>query len=77
MEAIRLEFQPEIREKVLKLLSEFSPSELTIIEEDSDFENDKRKVHEAYAKLKSGNEKLYSVDEVDSILDNTFSEYDN
>ncbi|UPZ13893.1 hypothetical protein [Flavobacterium humidisoli] len=77
MEAIRLEFQPEIREKVLKLLSEFSPSELTIIEEDSDFENDKRKVRAAYAKLKSGNEKLYSVDEVDSILDNTFSEYDN
>jgi hypothetical protein len=77
MEAIRLEFQPEIREKVLKLLSEFSPSELTIIEEDSDFENDKRKVRAAYAKLKSGNEKLYSVDDVDSILDNTFSEYDN
>lgn len=76
MEAIRLEFQPEIREKVLKLLSEFSPSELRIIE-DSDFENDKRKVHAAYAKLKSGNEKLYSIDEVDSILDNTFSEYDN
>lgn len=77
MEAIRLEFQPEIREKVLKLLSKFSPSELRIIEEDSDFENDKRKVHVAYAKLKSGNEKLYSVEEVDSILDNTFSEYDN
>ncbi|WP_343697535.1 hypothetical protein [Flavobacterium sp.] len=77
MEAIRLEFQPEIREKVLKLLSEFSTSELRIIEEDSDFEDDKRKVHAAYAKLKSGNEKLYSVDEVDSILDNTFSEYDN
>ncbi|WP_289658048.1 hypothetical protein [Flavobacterium panacagri] len=77
MEAIRLEFQPEIREKVLKLLSRFSPNELTIIEEDSDFENDKEKVHAAYTKLKSGNEKLYSIDEVDSILDNTFSEYDN
>ncbi|MET3027867.1 hypothetical protein ABXT06_14405 [Flavobacterium sp. UW10123] len=77
MEAIRLEFQPEIREKVLKLLSKFSSSELRIIEEDSDFENDKRKVHAAYAKLKSGDEKLYSVDEADSILDNAFSEYDN
>ncbi|UWY26539.1 hypothetical protein N4T20_12530 [Flavobacterium sp. TR2] len=77
MEAIRLEFLPEIREKVLKLLSEFSPSELTIIEEDSDFENDKSKVQAAYAKLKSGNEKLYSIDEVDSILDDTFSQYDN
>lgn len=77
MEAIRLEFQPEIKEKVLKLLSEFSPSELRIIEEDFDFENDKSKVRAAYAKLKSGNEKLYSIDEVDSILDNTFSEYDN
>lgn len=81
MEAIRLEFQPEIKEKILKLLSSFSSDELKIVEEDTfvdtDFEENKRKLEIAYAKLKTGSEKLYSINEVDSILDDTFSEYDN
>ncbi|MDP5201602.1 hypothetical protein [Flavobacterium sp. DG2-3] len=81
MEAIRLEFQPEIKEKILKLLSGFSSEELRIVDEDDfydpNFKENKRKLEVAYAKLKNGNEKLYSIDEVDSILDDTFSEYDN
>lgn len=77
MEAIRLEFQPEIKEKVLKLLSEFSPSELRIIEEDSDFEEDKRKLQNAYDKLKSGNTKLYTFEELDKILEKTISKYES
>lgn len=77
MEAIRLEFQPEIKEKVLKLLSEFSPSELRIIEEDSDFEEDKRKLQNAYDKLKSGNTKLYTFEELDEILEKTISKYES
>ncbi|KAF2518083.1 hypothetical protein E0W73_00915 [Flavobacterium foetidum] len=81
MEAIRLEFQPEIKEKILKLLSSFSTDELRIVEEDSfsdsNFEEDKKKLEIAYAKLKGGGEKLYSVDEASSILDETFSKYDN
>jgi hypothetical protein len=77
MEAIRSEFQPEIKEKALIFLSSFSSDELKITAEDSDFDENKKKVHAAYSKLKSGNEKLYSIDEVDLILDNTFSEYDN
>ena len=77
MEAIRLEFQPEIKAKILEFLSTFSPDELKIVQEDSEFEGNKRKLHIAYAKLKSGTEKMYSIDEVDAILDNTFSEYDS
>lgn len=81
MEAIRLEFQPEIKEKILKLLSRFSSDELKIVEEDGfvdpDFEENKRKLEIAYTKLKSGDEKVYSIDEADSILDDMFSEYDN
>jgi hypothetical protein len=77
MEAIRLEFQPEIKAKILELLSTFSSDELKIVQEDSEFEENKMKLHIAYAKLKSGTEKMYSIDEVDAILDNTFSEYDS
>lgn len=77
MEAIRLEFQPEIKEKVLKLLSEFSSNELRIIEENSDFDENKKKVHAAYSKLKNGTARLYSEEEVDEFLEKTISKYED
>lgn len=77
MEAIRLEFQPEIKEKILELLSSFSSDQLKIVQEEPDFEENKRKLDFAYAKLKSGNEKMYSIEEVDAILDKTFLKYDS
>jgi hypothetical protein len=61
----------------LELLSSFSSDELKIVQEDSDFDENKRKLENAYAKLKSGTEKMYSIDEVDAILDKTFSDYDS
>lgn len=77
METIRLEFQPKIKAKILELLSSFSSDELKIVQEDSNFDENKRKLDVAYDKLKSGNEKLYTVEEADAILDKTFSEYDS
>ena len=77
METIRLEFQPKIKAKILELLSSFSSDELKIVQEDHDFDENKRKLDVAYAKLKSNTEKLYTIDEVDAILDKTFSEYDS
>jgi len=77
METIRLEFNSNIKDKILELLSSFSSDELRIVQEDSNFEENKRKLEKAYAKLKSGNEKMYSIDEVDAFLDKTFSEYDS
>jgi hypothetical protein len=77
METLRLEFQPNIKAKILELLSSFSSDELIIVQEDPFFDENKRKLDIAYAKLKSGTEKFYSIDEVDAILDKTFSEYDS
>ena len=77
METIRLEFNPNIKAKILELLSSFSSDELKIVQEDFDFNEEKKKINNAYAKLKSGTEKMYSIDEVDAILDKTFSEYDS
>ena len=77
METIRLEFQPNIKAKILEFLSSFSSDELKIVQEDSNFEDNKKKLEDAYAKLKSGSEKMYSIDELDAILDETFSEYDS
>ena len=61
----------------MELLSSFSSDELRIVQEDLDFDENKKKIAIAYAKLKSGTEKMYSIDEVDAILDKTFSEYDS
>lgn len=77
MESIRLEFQPNIKAKILELLSSFSSEELTIVQEDLDFDENKRNLELAYAKLKSGNEKMYTIEEADAFLDKTFSKYDS
>jgi len=77
METIRLEFQPKIKAKILELLSSFSSDELKIVQEDLDFDENKKKIAIAYAKLKSGTEKMYSIDEVDAILEETISKYEN
>jgi hypothetical protein len=77
METIRLEFEPKIKAKILELLSSFSSDELKIFQEDLNFDENKRKLDVAYAKLKSGNDKLYTVEEADAILDKIFSEYDS
>ena len=44
METIRLEFQPNIKTKILELLCSFSSDELKIVQEDSDFDENKRKL---------------------------------
>ena len=77
MESIRLEFQPNIKAKILELLSSFSSEELTIVQEDPDFEENKRKLDLAYAKIKNGTAHNYSLDELDAFLEKTISEYEN
>lgn len=77
METIRLEFQPNMKIKILELLSSFSSDELKIIHEDAEFEKNKTKLDFAYAKLKSGTEKMFSVEEFEAALDEKFSKYDH
>jgi hypothetical protein len=77
METIRLEFQPKIKAKILELLSSFSSDELKIVQEDLDFDENKKKIAIAYAKLKSGTAKFYTLEEVDAILEETISKYEN
>ena len=77
MEAIRLEFQPEIKAKILEFLSTFSSDELKIVEEDSDFLKNKRKLDDSLEKIRNGTAKLYSFEELDAILEKTISEYES
>jgi hypothetical protein len=77
MEAIRLEFQPEIKAKILEFLSTFSPDELKIVQEDSEFLKNKRKLDASLAKIRNGTAKFYTLEEVDAILEETISKYEN
>ena len=81
MQTLRLEFQPEIKAKILELLSSFSSDELKIVQEDEffdqQFEGNKRKLEISLAKIKNGTAKFYTLDEVDAYIDKTISEYEN
>ena len=77
METIRIEFQPNIKAKILELLSSFSSDELKIIEEDADFEKNKRMIQSRIDKIDSGKAKFYTIEEVDAILEETISKYEN
>jgi hypothetical protein len=77
MEAIRIEFQPSIKEKILELLSTFSPDEVKIEFEDPNFAQNKRMLDEALEKINNGTAKLYTIEEVDDFLEKTISKYES
>jgi len=77
METIRLEFQPNIKAKILELLSSFSSDELKIIREDENFIDNKRELDASLEKIHNGTAKLYSFEELDAILEKTISEYES
>ena len=77
MEAIRLEFKSEIKEKILELLSSFSSDELKIVQEDAEFNRNKRKLDLELTKINNGTAEFCSPEEFDTILDEIFTEYDN
>ena len=77
METIRLEFQPNIKAKILELLSSFSSDELKIVQEDTNFDSNKRKLDLELAKINDGTAEFCSADELDAMMDEIFTEYDN
>ncbi len=77
MEAIRLEFQLEIKAKILEFLSTFSSNELKIVQEDENFIENKRELDASLEKIHNGTAKLYSFEELDAILEKTISEYES
>lgn len=77
METIRLEFQPNIKAKILELLSSFSSDELKIVQESSTFEEEKRKLQACAEEIDNGTAQFVSFEELDLFLEETISEYEN
>ncbi|MBF4516569.1 hypothetical protein IRZ71_09445 [Flavobacterium sp. ANB] len=77
MEAIRLEFQPEIKEKILKFLSSFSSDELKITQEDPDFDENRKKLQERAEKITNGTAEYSTFEELNILLEDTISKYEH
>jgi hypothetical protein len=77
METIRLEFQPNIKAKILELLSSFSSDELKIVQERPTFEEEKRKLEAIVAEIDNGTAQFVSFEELDSFLEETISRYED
>jgi cell division septum initiation protein DivIVA len=58
-------------------LSSFSEKECKVVTEDSSFIENKRKLDVSLEKINNGTAKFYSIDEVDSYLDDVISKYVN
>ncbi|TRX36892.1 hypothetical protein FNW52_06550 [Flavobacterium sp. ZT3R18] len=76
METLRLEFQPNIKAKLLELLSSFSSDELKIVQERSSFEDEKRMLQARMDKINNGTAVYSSFEELDILLEETISKYE-
>ncbi len=76
MATIKLKVSEKILDKVLWLLGQFSPEEVEVIESDAVFKANKSELNEELEKLKSGEGKTYSLEEVDAILEETIRKYE-
>jgi hypothetical protein len=77
METLRLEFQPSIKAKILELLSSFSSDELKIVQERSSFEEEKRMLQARMDKIDNGTAVYSSFEELDILLEETISKYED
>lgn len=83
METIKIEFQSNVKEKLIEFLNSFSKSELHIVEEDNAIIKDesywehRNRLHREVEKIKSGESKLISFDELDAKLEATISKYES
>ena len=83
METITIEYQSNIKEKLIAFLNSFSKNELMIVEER--FQNDKDeafisyrdKLHSEVEKIASGESKLMDFDELDMLLEQTIFKHES
>jgi hypothetical protein len=77
METIRIQFQPNLKSKILELLSSFSENEVQIIQEDPSFEKNKRILEEELKNIESGKSKCISIEELDLVMEKIISTYED
>lgn len=70
METIILQYNPSIKDELMKFLDSFSKNDLEIIDKkNKEFEAIKRELYQDYTISKSPNANFFSLEEVDKMLD--------
>lgn len=83
MEALKIEFQPNLKSKIIDLLSTFSQDEVKIssIEIDKsfdpNFDENKKMLDIELEKVRNGTAILYTFEELDAFLEETISKYES
>jgi hypothetical protein len=83
METLQIEFQPNVKEKILEFLNSFSKNEVKITQEkeqvleDDAFIAYRDKLHLEAKKVASGESKLRSLEELDEYLEKIISKYES
>ena len=77
METIRIQFQANLKSKILELLRSFPENEVQIIQEDPYFEKNKAILQKELEDIESGKSKCISMDEMDLVMEKIISKYED
>ena len=77
METLTIKFHPNIKEKILELLSSFSSDELKIVQGKETFEEEKRMLQSRIDKINDGTVVYSTFEELDILLETTISKYED
>ena len=74
MKTLKLEVNNEIYDKLISILKQFNSKDLKVLNDDV-FETDKNYLEKQLKELDNENAKFISIDELDSILEETIEKY--
>jgi hypothetical protein len=83
METLQIEFQPNVKEKILEFLNSFSKNEVKITQEEEQVIEDEAfiayrdKLQLEAKRVASGESKLRSLEELDDYLEKIISKYES
>ena len=74
MQTITIRVHDSVYEKVKALLAKFTKEELELVEDD--FDQIRRELHETLARVERGEEKTYTMEEIEVLTEETIRKYD-
>ena len=77
METIRIQFQTNLKSKILELLRSFPEDEVQIIQEDPYFEKNKAILEKQLEDIENGKSKCISMEELDLVMEKLITKYEN
>ena len=69
METIRLQFESNLKERIMTFLETLPSKEVEITIENTQFKKDKLEIHKQYNAYKNSDCKVYSIEEVEAMFE--------